>query len=211
MRTHLLHPPRHTGAKDNHAARGFGAIVMAQFFLCGRSPLCLRHEICTPTFYEWLVYNIQRHNRELALLIQRERPMGPPEKPLIAKTHGSDVALSEQPNGHGYQAEQQALLNRLRRIEGQVRGIQRMVADDRYCVDILQQMAAITSGLQEVSLIVLRGHIEGCVSEAIRSGEEEELIEELMNAIRNGVGRWVVPPHTASIPDPISETVRQEE
>ncbi len=137
--------------------------------------------------------------------------MGPPEKPLIAINHSSDVALSDQPSGHRYQAEQQALLNRLRRIEGQVRGIQRMVADDRYCVDILQQMAAITAGLQEVSLIVLRGHIEGCVSEAIRSGEEEELIEELMNAIRNGVGRWVVPPHTASTSDPTSETVRQEE
>ena len=86
-----------------------------------------------------------------------------------------------------------------------------MVAEDRYCVDILQQMAAITAGLQEVSLIVLRSHIEGCVSEAIRSGEEDELIEELMNAIRNGVGRWVVPPHTASRPEPLSETIQPEE
>ncbi len=119
--------------------------------------------------------------------------------------------MSETPNGHRYQTEQQALLNRLRRIEGQVRGIQRMVAEDRYCVEILQQMAAITSGLQEVSLIVLRNHIEGCVSEAIRSGEEEELIEELMNAIRNGVGRWVVPPHTASTTEPVSRIVQQEE
>ena len=81
-----------------------------------------------------------------------------------------------------------------------MRGIQRMVDEDRYCVDILQQMAAITSGLQEVSLIVLRSHIEGCVTEAIRSGDDEALIEELMHAIRNGVGRWVVPPHTASSP-----------
>ncbi len=120
-------------------------------------------------------------------------------------------AASETPAGHRYQAEQQALLNRLRRIEGQVRGIQRMVDEDRYCVDILQQMAAITSGIQEVSLIVLRSHIEGCVSEAIRSGEDQELIEELMHAIRNGVGRWVVPPHTGSGPASVSEEFREEE
>ena len=121
------------------------------------------------------------------------------------------TAASERPTGHRYQAEQQALLNRLRRIEGQVRGIQRMVDEDRYCVDILQQMAAITSGLQEVSLIVLRSHIEGCVTEAIRSGEDQELIEELMHAIRNGVGRWVVPPHTTSNQATVTEESRVEE
>ena len=137
--------------------------------------------------------------------------MGPSEESLAAKGQSEEAELSQAPNGYRYQAEQQALLNRLRRIEGQVRGIQRMVAEDRYCVDILQQMAAITAGLQEVSLIVLRSHIEGCVSEAIRSGEEEELIEELMNAIRNGVGRWVVPPHTASTTEPVSRIVRPEE
>ncbi len=92
-----------------------------------------------------------------------------------------------------------------------MRGIQRMVDEDRYCVDILQQMAAITSGLQEVSLIVLRSHIEGCVTEAIRSGEDKELIEELMHAIRNGVGRWVVPPHTASSQATVTEKSRVEE
>ena len=135
-----------------------------------------------------------------------------PEADLpLAEDPGAGAALSDAPSGHRYQAEQQALLNRLRRIEGQVRGIQRMVTEDRYCVDILQQMAAITAGLQEVSLIVLRSHIEGCVSEAIRSGEDEELIEELMHAIRNGVGRWVVPPHTASNLAPITDAGGPEE
>ncbi len=137
--------------------------------------------------------------------------MGPSEDSLATQGQSEEAELSQTPNGYRYQAEQQALLNRLRRIEGQVRGIQRMVAEDRYCVDILQQMAAITAGLQEVSLIVLQSHIEGCVSEAIRSGEEEELIEELMNAIWNGVGRWVVPPHTASTTEPVSKIVRPEE
>ena len=137
--------------------------------------------------------------------------MRSPEESVAANSQSDDADLAETQDGHRYQAEQQALLNRLRRIEGQVRGIQRMVAEDRYCVDILQQMAAITSGLQEVSLIVLQSHIEGCVSEAIRSGEEDELIEELMNAIRNGVGRWVVPPHTAGNAKQLSKTTGPEE
>ena len=137
--------------------------------------------------------------------------MNPLDTSSTAEDTAAEDRLAGTPNSHRYQVEGQALLNRLRRIEGQVRGIQRMVAEDRYCVDILQQMAAITSGLQEVSLIVLRGHIEGCVSEAIRSGEEEELIEELMHAIRNGVGRWVVPPHTASSAAGKPETARPEE
>ena len=137
--------------------------------------------------------------------------MRSPEESVAANSQSDDADLAETQDGHRYQAEQQALLNRLRRIEGQVRGIQRMVAEDRYCVDILQQMAAITSGLQEVSLIVLQSHIEGCVSEAIRSGEEDELIEELMNAIRNGVGRWVVPPHTAGNAKQSSKTTGPEE
>ncbi len=117
------------------------------------------------------------------------------EDSALAQGSAADTTSPDAPGHHRYQAERQALLNRLRRIEGQVRGIQRMVAEDRYCVDVLQQTAAITAGLQEVSLIVLRGHVEGCVAEAIRSGEEEELIEELMHAIRNGVGRWVAAPH----------------
>lgn len=137
--------------------------------------------------------------------------MGLTPEPVESDGARAVIAESDDSRGHPYQEERQALLNRLRRIEGQVRGIQRMVADDRYCVDILQQMAAITSGLQEVSLIVLRRHIEGCVSEAIRSGEEDELIEELMHAIRNGVGRWVVPPHTASIAAPTNKTGDNEE
>ena len=123
--------------------------------------------------------------------------MGTAEDSTLPSGIDTDTALSDAPGRHRYQADRQALLNRLRRIEGQVRGIQRMVSEDRYCVDVLQQMAAITAGLQEVSLIVLRNHVEGCVAEAIRSGEEDELIEELMVAIRNGVGRWVASPHSA--------------
>ncbi len=63
---------------------------------------------------------------------------------------------------------------RLRRLEGQVQGIQRMVRDNRYCIDILTQLAAARGALQEVELILLEGHLQTCVAEAMKSGSPEE-------------------------------------
>jgi len=74
-------------------------------------------------------------------------------------------------------------LGRLRRIEGQVQGIQRMVEEDKYCVDILLQLAAVQGAVEQVQKIVLGQHIETCVSEAIRSGnarERQKKVGELM-------------------------------
>ena len=65
-----------------------------------------------------------------------------------------------------YSAEQDDLLKRLRRIEGQVAGISRMVADDRYCIDVLTQVSAVTKALQSVSLKLLDAHLAGCVVDA---------------------------------------------
>ena len=75
-------------------------------------------------------------------------------------------------------------LRRLRRIEGQVKGIQRMVAKPRYCVDILQQIAAVQGALEQVNKLVLRRHLQSCVTEAFRSdrhGERERKIQELVD------------------------------
>ena len=72
---------------------------------------------------------------------------------------------------------------RLRRIEGQVQGIQRMVEEDKYCVDLLLQLAAVQGAVEQVQKIVLGQHIETCVSEAIRSGnarERQKKVGELM-------------------------------
>ena len=88
---------------------------------------------------------------------------------------------------HGYAAEKQALLNRLRRIEGQVRGIERMVEDDRYCIDILTQVAAVTTALESLGLKVLDGHVRHCVAGALASGDEAEAAaktEELLAAVQ---------------------------
>ena len=74
----------------------------------------------------------------------------------------------------GYGAEKDALLKRLRRIEGQVRGLQRMVADDRYCIDVLTQVSAVTTALDSLALRVLEQHVDHCVAEALASGDEAE-------------------------------------
>jgi DNA-binding FrmR family transcriptional regulator len=75
---------------------------------------------------------------------------------------------------HRDDAEKRGLLRRLARVEGQVRGVARMVEDDRYCVDVLTQLAAVHQALRQVSRELLRGHMQHCVREAFASGEPGE-------------------------------------
>jgi DNA-binding FrmR family transcriptional regulator len=82
--------------------------------------------------------------------------------------------------------EKARLLARLRRIEGQIKGLQRMVEEDRYCVDILGQIASAHEALRSVGKQLLRGHLAHCVTTALRSGDEaeaEKTYEELMDVI----------------------------
>lgn len=76
---------------------------------------------------------------------------------------------------------------RLKRIEGQVRGIARMVEERRYCIDIIQQMTAVRRALDEVSLKIMNGHINSCVSDAIRRRDGAKKIAELMKTIQRFV------------------------
>src|SRR5438105_3969438 len=76
-------------------------------------------------------------------------------------------------NAPGYIDNKAALQNRLRRIEGQVRGLQRMVDDDTYCIDLLTQISAATKALQAVALELLDDHLSHCVAEAIAGGGDE--------------------------------------
>ncbi len=88
---------------------------------------------------------------------------------------------------YGYVADKEALIRRLHRIEGQVRGIERMVADDRYCIDILTQISATTTALESVAFKVLDEHVNHCVRGALASGDEEAAAEksrELLEAVR---------------------------
>jgi DNA-binding FrmR family transcriptional regulator len=85
------------------------------------------------------------------------------------------------------QADSRALHNRLRRIEGQVRGLQRMVDEDAYCVDILTQVAAVQTALEQVAVNVLDGHVRHCVADAVAGTDEHEAgakLDELMTAVR---------------------------
>ncbi|MFO7249204.1 MAG: metal-sensitive transcriptional regulator [Actinomycetes bacterium] len=86
---------------------------------------------------------------------------------------------------HGYSADKRSYLTRLRRIEGQVRGLYRMVEEDAYCIDILTQVAAATRALQAVALGLLEDHVRHCVAEAIAGGgpDAEEKIKEASAAI----------------------------
>jgi CsoR family transcriptional regulator, copper-sensing transcriptional repressor len=85
------------------------------------------------------------------------------------------------------QADSRAITNRLRRIEGQVRGLQRMVEEDAYCVDVLTQVAAVQIALEQVAVRVLDGHVRGCVAEAVAGddpGAAEAKLDELMAAVQ---------------------------
>jgi CsoR family transcriptional regulator, copper-sensing transcriptional repressor len=90
---------------------------------------------------------------------------------------------------HSYTKDAKLLLNRLRRIEGQARGLQRMVVDEAYCLDILQQVEALTSAADQVALLLLEDHVAGCLSHAIASGNGEPYIDEVMAVIRRTTGR----------------------
>jgi CsoR family transcriptional regulator, copper-sensing transcriptional repressor len=88
---------------------------------------------------------------------------------------------------HGYAEHKDALVRRLHRIEGQVRGIERMVEDDRYCIDILTQIAAVSTALESLALEILDDHVSHCVAGALASGEPAEVSEkttELLDAVR---------------------------
>jgi DNA-binding FrmR family transcriptional regulator len=80
----------------------------------------------------------------------------------------------------GYSDDKDAIRKRLRRIEGQVRGVQRMVEEDKYCIDILDQVAAVTKALQAVAIELLDDHLSHCVAEAVAAGGaagEEKMAE----------------------------------
>ena len=96
-----------------------------------------------------------------------------------------DARKCEHHPGHTVvQPDKPALLKRLNRIEGQTRGVAKMVEEDRYCVDVLTQISAIQSALDALALQLLANHTKGCVRSAIRSGNGDDAIDELMTVVR---------------------------
>jgi DNA-binding FrmR family transcriptional regulator len=85
----------------------------------------------------------------------------------------TDAQTDAHHGPHGYISSKDAYLKRLRRIEGQARGLQRMVEEEQYCIDILTQVSAMTKALQSVALGLLDDHVAHCVADAVRQGGPE--------------------------------------
>jgi DNA-binding FrmR family transcriptional regulator len=90
---------------------------------------------------------------------------------------------------YGYAMNRDELVTRLRKIEGQIRGLQRMVEEDKYCIDILTQMTSATAALRAVGLGLLDEHVRHCVKESIEQGAGDEKVEELLAAVARFAGK----------------------
>ena len=89
----------------------------------------------------------------------------------------------------GYEKDKAQLKRRLARMEGQVRGIARMVEREEYCIDVLQQTAALRAAVDAVTLLLLEDHVAGCLTTAVRTGQAEVYTEEVMEVVRRSMGR----------------------
>ena len=110
--------------------------------------------------------------------------------PVEAAAGAGDEAATFR---HSYTRDRAQLLRRLSRIEGQVRGIARMIEREEYCVDILQQTAALRAAVDAVALLVLEDHVQGCVRTAAERGEVDAYVDEVMDVVRRTMGRPVRP------------------
>lgn len=109
---------------------------------------------------------------------------------MTAQQPAPTPATADGHGGYWYAADKHALLSRLRRIEGQVRGLQRMIEQDTYCIDVITQISAATRALQAVALGLLEGHIAHCVMEAAKdggdpSGKVKEASEAIARLVRS--------------------------
>jgi len=88
-----------------------------------------------------------------------------------------------------YAKDKPSILTRIRRIKGQAEGVERMIEEERYCIDIVQQLTALASAAKELSLIILQSHIEGCVTDAIKEEHGEYYINELVKTLRKAINQ----------------------
>lgn len=95
------------------------------------------------------------------------------------------------PSRHSYTKDRAQLLRRLSRMEGQARGIARMIERGDYCIDILQQTAALRAAVDAVSLLLMEDHVAGCLATAVKTGDAAAYTEEVMEVVRRSMGRPV--------------------
>ncbi|MBO0609745.1 metal-sensitive transcriptional regulator [Myceligenerans salitolerans] len=104
--------------------------------------------------------------------------------------HGEEYDLGPHDGPHGYASDKEAYLKRMRRIEGQVRGIAKMIDKDAYCIDVLTQVSAVTKALQAVSLALVEDHIGHCVVDAAKAGDDDAAAAKVREA-SEAIGRLV--------------------
>ncbi len=90
---------------------------------------------------------------------------------------------------HGYADRQDKLIKRVNRLEGQVRGVGRMIEEDRYCIDIVNQLSAVQAAARELSLQLLDGHVRHCVMDAANTVDAEPKLQELIDTLGKAMGR----------------------
>jgi DNA-binding FrmR family transcriptional regulator len=115
----------------------------------------------------------------------------------MAHQHDHTPSARRGPDApRGYAKDRPQVLRRLARMEGQVRGIARMVERDEYCIDILQQTAALRAAVDAVSLLLMEDHVAGCLATAVRTGEAAAYTEEVMEVVRRSMGGAVRSPRS---------------
>lgn len=137
------------------------------------APLCCGVFLLHKTFQR--IFLTDTH-RGYILTDRKDTPIGYERRFFMEKCHHCEACTKTK---HRDDTEYKDLLNRLSRIEGQVRGVRKMVEEDAYCVDILTQVSAITSALNSFNKVLLGNHIRTCVADGIRNGDDE-IVEELV-------------------------------
>ena len=126
---------------------------------------------------------------------QDETPRARPDGAAAATLDGLELPVEtaevDPTFRHSYSRDQAILIRRLRRIEGQVRGIERMIERREYCIDILQQTAALRAAVDSVALLILEDHVQGCVRSAAENGDADKYIEEVLDVVRRTLGKPV--------------------
>ncbi|MGH2511614.1 MAG: metal-sensitive transcriptional regulator [Candidatus Limnocylindrales bacterium] len=120
-------------------------------------------------------------------------PTGDGPRPVSRGRTRTSTAGVEAPDHfrHSYSKDKAQLVRRLSRIEGQVRGIARMIEREEYCIDILQQTAALRAALDSVGIMILEDHVRGCVRTAAERGDADRYVEEVVDVVRRSLGRPV--------------------
>ena len=116
----------------------------------------------------------------------RSAPTAAPGPHSGAAVHGGHDTFR-----HSYSKDRTQLVRRLSRVEGQVRGIARMIERDEYCVDILQQTAALRAAVDAISILILEDHVQGCIRTAAEHGEADKYVDEVIDVVRRTLGRPV--------------------